>query len=368
MPVTVDVAAARTPLYDVHVGLGAKMSPFGGFLMPMSYSGIIDEHRAVRTAVGMFDLSHMGQFVVRGGEAAAWLDSLTCNNVATMRPNQARYNIFTNERGGAMDDAIIYRFDGRWLVVVNASNAPKMWTALSGCVPDGVTLDDRTPHRALIALQGPRSAEMLQPLTDVALSGLKYYFAAEGHVADVSAEIARTGYTGEDGFELFVAAGAAEGLWRRLMAESDRVGMLPAGLGARDVLRLEAGMPLYGHELEEDITPLSAGLDWAVKLGKQFRGCEALAAQAASGSYPRIAGIVMKGKAPARAGYPVYLAGERVGEVRSGSPAPSLGGKNIATVLVTPKAAALGASLEIEIRGQRHDCDVVPLPFYKRTR
>jgi aminomethyltransferase len=366
--VTVDAGVARTPLYDVHVSLGAKMSPFGGFLMPISYSGIIEEHNAVRGAVGLFDLSHMGQFIVRGDGAAPWLDSLTCNDVGTMKARQARYNIFTNDLGGAMDDAIIYRLDGRWLVVVNASNAPKMWAALSKSVPDGVTIENRTPQSALIALQGPRSYELLQPFTGVDLSAVKYYYAAEGRVAEIPAEIARTGYTGEDGFELFVAADAAEELWRRLMADAGRVGMMPAGLGARDVLRLEAGMPLYGHELEEDISPLSAGLDWVVKLGKQFRGRDALAAQAADQHYPRIAGIVMAGKAPARAGYPVFLGGVRVGEVRSGSPAPSLGGKNIGTVLVTAEAAKPGTELDVEIRGQRHACQVVPLPFYKRKK
>ena len=365
---TVEIGAARTPLYDVHVALGAKMSPFGGFLMPISYSSIIEEHRAVRTAVGMFDLSHMGQFVVRGESAAEWLDGLACNEVASMRPLQARYNIFTNDIGGALDDTIIYRFAGYWLVVVNASNAPKMWRELNGAKRAGVTLDDRTPRSALIALQGPRSLEYLQPLTDVDLSGVKYYFAATGRVADIPAEIARTGYTGEDGFELFVAAEHATALWERLMRDAARAGLLPAGLGARDVLRLEAGMPLYGHELEEDITPLQAGLDWAVKLDKRFRGREALAAQAQIKTYDRIAGLVMDGKAPARAGYPVYAGEQRVGDVRSGSPSPSLGGRNIATVLVPTQHAVPGSRLDVEIRGTRHGGEVVPLPFYKRKK
>ena len=362
------MGAARTPLYDVHVELGAKMSPFGGFLMPISYSSIIEEHRAVRTAVGMFDLSHMGQFVVRGEAAAAWLDGQTCNDVATMRPHQARYNIFTNDRGGALDDTIIYRYADYWLVVVNASNSAKMWQVLQATKPGGVTLEDRTPRSALIALQGPRSVELLKPLTDADLSAVKYYFATHGVVAGARAEIARTGYTGEDGFELFVSAGDARGLWDALMAEAGRVGMLPAGLGARDVLRLEAGMPLYGHELDEDITPLQAGLDWAVKLTKQFKGRDALAAQAQSKSYDRIAGLVMDGKAPARAGYPVFAGGERVGLVRSGSPSPSMGGKNIATALVPARCAEVGSRLEVEIRGTRHAGAVVSLPFYKRPR
>ncbi len=367
-PVTVEIGAARTPLYDIHVALGAKMSPFGGFLMPISYSSIIDEHRAVRTAVGMFDLSHMGQFVVRGDSAPEWLDSLACNDVATMRPLQARYNIFTNDNGGAMDDTIIYRFADYWLVVVNASNAPKMWRALNAAKRGDVTLDDRTQRSALIALQGPRSLEYLQPLTDVDLSGVKYYYATTGSVAGMPAEIARTGYTGEDGFELFVAAEHAPALWERLMRDAARVGLLPAGLGARDVLRLEAGMPLYGHELDENITPLQAGLDWAVKLGKKFRGREALAAQAQTKAFDRIAGFVMEGKAPARAGYSVYAGERRVGDVRSGSPSPSMGGKNIATVLVPAQHAEPGSRLNVEIRGTRHGGVVVPLPFYKRKK
>ena len=345
------------------------MSPFGGFLMPIQYAGILDEHRAVRTAAGMFDLSHMGQFVAEGEGVADWLDGLTVNAVATMKPNQARYNIFTNERGGALDDAIIYRFPTRWLIVVNAANADKMWRWLSSRMPAGVRLRNRTQESALIAIQGPRSVELLQPLTNVDLSTIKYYFATEGKVCGIPAEIARTGYTGEDGFELFVKAGDAEQLWDALSREGSRVGLIPAGLGARDVLRLEAGMPLYGHELEEDITPLQAGLDTFVKLEKPaFVGKDALAAQKAAGDYDRMVGLVMEGKAPARAGYAVWQAGEKVGEVRSGSPAPALGGKNIATALVRKSAADPGMTLQVEIRGRREPATVVPLPFYRRQR
>ena len=359
----------RTALYDTHVRLGAKMSPFGGFLMPIQYSGIIDEHHAVRTGVGMFDLSHMGQFVVTGDGAPEWLDTLTVNEVASMRAGQARYNVFTNESGGALDDTIVYRLPGRWLVVVNASNTAKMWARLGSGRPWGIALDDRTPRSALIALQGPRSVELLQPLTPVDLASIKYYHALEGEVDGVRAEIARTGYTGEDGFELFIAAGDAERLWDRLTREGQRIGLRPAGLGARDVLRLEAGMPLYGHELDEAITPLQAGLDWAVKFDKpRFVGKQALIDQRSRGGYARIAGLVMDGRAPARAGYPVFHRGSQAGEVRSGSPAPALGGKNVATALVTPEASQIGAEIEVEIRGQRHPARVVALPFYKRAR
>ena len=345
------------------------MAPFGGFLMPIQYGGILDEHRAVRGAAGMFDLSHMGQFVAQGDGVAEWLDGLTVNHVATMKPNQARYNIFTNERGGALDDAIIYRLPGRWLIVVNAANTDKMWRYLHSRLPVGVTLVNRTPKSALIAIQGPRSLELLAPLTDVDLAALKYYHATEGRVGGIAAEIARTGYTGEDGFELFVRAGDAQRLWDRLMQEGSRVGLRPAGLGARDVLRLEAGMPLYGHELEEDITPLHAGLDAFVKLDKpDFVGKRALTALKAAGDHDRIVGLVMEGKVPARAGYVVWHAGQHVGEIRSGSPAPALGGKNIATALVKKSAAKIGTSLEIEVRGRRETATVVSLPFYKRSR
>ena len=360
---------SRTALAAAHERLGAKMSPFGGFLMPIQYAGILDEHRAVRTAAGLFDLSHMGQFVAEGEGVGEWLDSLTVNAVASMKPNQARYNIFTNERGGALDDAIIYRLAGRWLIVVNASNTDKMWRWLSARLPPGIRLRNRTPESALIAIQGPRSVELLQPLTDVDLPGLKYYFAAEGKVCGISAEIARTGYTGEDGFELFVKAADAQRLWDALMREGSRVGLAPAGLGARDVLRLEAGMPLYGHELEEDITPLQAGLEHFVRLDKpDFVGKAALAAQKAAGDYDRLVGLVLEGKAPARAGYGVWRGAQKVGEIRSGSPAPALGGKNIATALVRKSAAVPGESVEVEIRGRRERAAVVPLPFYKRRR
>jgi aminomethyltransferase len=358
----------ETALYKTHVRLGAKMSPFGGFLMPIVYSSILEEHRAVRTAVGMFDLSHMGQFVAGGDGVAPWLDGLTANDVASMRPNQARYNIFTNDAGGAHDDVIIYRMDGRWLIVVNAANTAKMWELLSATKPARVELTNRTAVSSLIALQGPNAAAALQRLCDVTLADVRYYQACEARVAGVKTEIARTGYTGEDGFEVFAAAEAANTLWEAFTAAGAVLGLRPAGLGARDVLRLEAGMPLYGHELDESITPLQAGLDWVVKFNKQFTGRAALEKQRAENTYDRIAGLVMEGKAPARATYPVLLRGERVGEIRSGSPAPALGGKNIATALVRKSAAEVGTRLTVEIRGTAHHATVVKMPFYQRHK
>jgi len=360
----------RTALYDDHVRAGARLVPFGGFEMPVQYSGILKEHDAVRARAGLFDLSHMGQFWLTGDDVASWADGLTINAVATMKPQQARYNIFCNDDGGAHDDTIFYRLDDGWLLVVNASNAGKMWAHLNAYLPNGgVALENRHGTHALVAIQGPRSVEMLQPHADVDLAAMRYYFCARGNVNGSPALIARTGYTGEDGFELFVRNEDAPHLWEALLRDHGEEGLVPCGLGARDVLRLEAGMPLYGHELTEEITPVQAGLTWAIKLDKpHFIGKEALARQSELGEYSRIVGLVMDGRAPAREGYRVLLDGESVGSIRSGSIAPSVGNKSVATALVAPKAATVGTRLEVEIRGTLHGATVAPLPFYKRAK
>jgi aminomethyltransferase len=362
-------ALQRTPLYDEHVALGARMVPFGGFEMPVQYAGILKEHNAVRTRAGLFDLSHMAQYELRGEGVAAWADGLTVNAVATMKPFQARYNIFTNPRGGCHDDVLFYRLPDRWLLVVNAGNATKMWPYLQDAATGhaDVTLQTHHGSRALIAVQGPRAVEIVAPLCDFDAAALKYYFCAEGRVDGAAAVVARTGYTGEDGFELFVAGEDAPRLWRTLLARGAGAGLEPAGLGARDVLRLEAGMPLYGFELTEDLSPLAGGQGWAVKTNKgDFVGKEALVAQLAADDYDRIAGIVLDGRVPARGGYGVFRGGERVGEVRSASVAPACGNKNVATALVRKDASAVGTALDVEIRGTRQAARVVPLPFYKR--
>ena len=359
----------RTPLDRVHRELGARMVPFGGFEMPVAYAGILKKHDAVRRRAGIFDLSHMAQYELRGEGVAEWADGLTVNEVATMKPLQARYNIFTNPSGGCRDDVLFYRLPDRWLLVVNAGNAGKMWPYLSAAASDrtDVALTSRHGSRALIAVQGPRAAEIRAPLCDLDPAALKYYFCAEGQVGGAPAVIARTGYTGEDGFELFVEGDDAARLWALLLERGAPLGLEPAGLGARDMLRLEAGMPLYGHELEEDISPLAGGQAWAVKFRKpDFIGKAALVAEREADTYDRIAGIALEGRVPARAGYPVFLGGERVGEVRSASIAPALATPNIATVLVRKDAAAGGTKLAVEIRGTQHAATVVPLPFYKR--
>ena len=359
----------RTALYGEHANSGARLVPFAGFEMPVQYAGILQEHDAVRHRAGLFDLSHMGQFVLAGDGVADWADTLAINAVATMKPMQARYNIFCNERGGTHDDTIFYRLNGRWLLVVNASNAGKMWAHLNAHLPaSGVALENHHGERALIAIQGPKSAAMLQPHVDADVGAMKYYFCIEAHVDGVPAVIARTGYTGEDGYELFVDNESAPKIWSALLERHAAEGLVPCGLGARDVLRLEAGMPLYGHELTEEITPVQAGQSWALKMSKpHFIGREALREQSERGDYSRIAGLVMDGRAPAREGYAVWHEGRRAGEIRSGSFAPSAGNKNVATALLVPHAATPGTAVEVEIRGTRHGARVVPLPFYKRN-
>jgi len=362
-------AAKRTALYDEHVRLGARLIPFGGFDMPVQYASILKEHEAVRHRAGLFDLSHMGQFILEDDDVGAWADRLTVNAVSSMKPMQARYNVFTNEQGGAHDDVIFYRLDGRWLLVVNAANTRKMWDHLSAQARgSSVTLSHREGAGALIAIQGPKSASMLAVHTSADLSALKYYFSVEGTVYGKPSVIARTGYTGEDGFELFVDAGDAPEIWNRLLEDNRDAGLEPAGLGARDVLRLEAGMPLYGHELSEQITPLQAGLQWVIKFNKpEFVGKDALLAQKESDDYARIAGIVMDGRAPAREGYHVFYGERRAGEIRSGSIAPSVQNKSVGTALLEKEAAAPGTAVVVHIRGTAYGATVVEMPFYKRS-
>jgi aminomethyltransferase len=362
-----DEVLRRTALFDVHRALGARIVPFGGFEMPVQYAGILAEHDAVRKRAGLFDLSHMAQFELRGEDVAAWADTLTVNHVATMKPFQARYNIFTNAAGGAHDDVIFYRLPDRWLLIVNAANAGKMWAHLEAQVRGDVRLTNRHGADALIAIQGPASVAMLAPFVAGDIGAMKYYTCLETTIGGVRGVVGRTGYTGEDGFELFVPGEAAVGIWDALLHANRAAGLAPCGLGARDVLRLEAGMPLYGHEMDETITPLQAGVPWAVKLAKpDFIGKAALEAQASAGDFARIVGLRLDGRVPARAGYRVLRDGVDVGEVRSGSIAPALGNASIATALVAADAATVGTRLGVEVRGTEHHATVVNLPFYKK--
>ena len=365
----------RTPLYDRHLQLGARIVGLGGFEIPVQYAGVLREHEAVRKRAGLFDLSHMGQIRLRGDAVGPWADELSANHVATMKPGAARYNLFCNEQGGTHDDVIFYR-EGEleWLLVVNASNAAKMWDLICERARAGVEMENQHGNRALIAIQGPASIGVLAPLVTerdrARVEAMRYYSCARATICAIDVLIARTGYTGEDGFEIFADNEAAPLLWDALLESGAPDGLEPCGLGARDVLRLEAGMPLYGHELEENITPLQAGLDWAVKFDKPaFTGKCALEAQRAKGGYPRIAGFILEGRAPpARSGYRVLLEGRDVGEVRSGAPAPSVGNQSIGTALVEAAAAKAGVRLAIEIRGTPWPATVAEMPFYKRAK
>ncbi|ACY99375.1 MULTISPECIES: glycine cleavage system aminomethyltransferase GcvT [Thermomonospora] len=362
-----NTTAKKTPLYDVHRELGATIVDFAGFLMPLRYGGETAEHRAVRTAAGLFDLSHMGEIFVQGPQAAQALDYALVGRLSTVKVGRARYTMLCAPDGGVLDDLIVYRLaDDRFLVVANAANVATVHRALTERAASfQAEVADRSDDYALIALQGPHSQRILSRFTDVPLAEVKYYAWAEGAVAGVPALIARTGYTGEDGFELFVAAGDAVRLWRELAGAE---GVLPAGLAARDTLRLEAGMPLYGNELTAETTPYEAGLGRVVKLDKpgDFVGKKALAAYADTPAGRRLVGLVARGRRAPRKGYQVVRAddGAVCGVVTSGAPSPTLG-RPIAMAYVD--RGAVGAELAVDVRGRRERVDVVDLPFYKRS-
>lgn len=365
-----DSAIHDTPLRDRHEALGARLIEFGGWMMPVQYSGILDEHRAVRERAGLFDLSHMGELFVTGPEAGDALAYALVTNPPALRDGRAHYSMMCAPDGGVVDDLIVYRLGpDRYLVVANASNAQVVSDALAERLQAfRAVLDDRSLATALCAVQGPASIEIVAPLTDLDLGSLKYYAIAEGQVAGIPAFVARTGYTGEDGFEVFVETGRAGELWDALFAAGQPEGLLPIGLGARDTLRLEAGMPLYGNELDRDTTPFDAGLGRVVKVDKpgDFVGREALEKVAADGPAKRLVGFEMRGRGIARHGYPVDAAGRRTGIVTSGTQSPTLG-KAIGMAYVAPPDAETGTILEVEIRDQRVAAEVVDLPFYRRS-
>ncbi|MFI5006776.1 MAG: glycine cleavage system aminomethyltransferase GcvT [Solirubrobacterales bacterium] len=361
----------KTPLNAVHRESGARMVPFGGWDMPVEYSGLIAEHMAVRRAAGLFDVSHMGEFEVAGPGAQDFLQRVTANNVAKLTDGQAQYSALPLANGAPVDDVIVYRHAAdRFLLVVNAGNLEKDWKWLQSQGPEGCTLTDRSDETALLALQGPSSQAILQPLTAIDLPQVSYYHFAEGEVAGHPATVARTGYTGEDGFEIFVAADRAAALWRRLIEAGKDTGLLPAGLGARDTLRLEAKMCLYGNDMDETTTLVEAGLGWIVSLDEAkgaFNGRPVLEAQKKGGPPRKLTGFEVTGRGIARHGYPAYLGGDEAGTVTSGSYAPFLQ-KNIGLVYLPAAKTAVGTEFDVEIRGKRVPARVVPTPFYKRPR
>lgn len=378
----------RTALDALHRSLGATMTDFAGWDMPLRYGSERAEHQAVRTAVGLFDLSHMGEITVSGPQAGALLDHALVGNLGGLKPGRARYTMICRADGGILDDLIVYRLDGRpeadgtagdtseYLVVANAANAQTVLDTLTERAAGftATVRDDRDAY-ALLALQGPAAAGILASLTDADLDTLKYYAGLPGAVAGVPALIARTGYTGEDGFELFVAPEHAERLWRALTEAGEPAGLTPCGLSCRDTLRLEAGMPLYGHELSTELTPFDAGLGRVVKFDKpgDFVGRDALekAARRTETAPPRrLVGLVAESRRVPRAGYAVVSAtdGTVIGEVTSGAPSPTLG-RPIAMAYVDAAHAAPGtAGVAVDIRGSREPYEVVALPFYRREK
>jgi aminomethyltransferase len=356
----------RTPLHEEHRALGAKLVPFAGWEMPVQYpAGITAEHHAVRRAAGLFDVSHMGEVDVRGPQALDLLQHVTSNDVAKIEIGQAQYGALLTERGTVLDDLIIYRMPDRYMAVVNGAGRERdvAWL-LEQAAGFDVEVVDRSDDLALLALQGPAAEGILQPLTETPLSEIAYYRFREGDVAGVPAIISRTGYTGELGFELYVPAARAAELWRALLAAGEPHGLLPAGLGARDSLRLEMGYVLYGSDVDENRTPLEAGLAWVTKLDKgEFLGSGVLRRQKAEGVAERLAGFRLLDRGFPRHGYEIRLDGDRVGEVSSGTMSPSLG-CGIGLGYVAVAAARPGTRVEIVIRGQPVAAEIVRPPFY----
>ncbi|THA72093.1 glycine cleavage system aminomethyltransferase GcvT [Streptomyces sp. A0642] len=368
-------APRLTALDALHRSLGATMTDFAGWDMPLRYASERDEHNAVRTKAGLFDLSHMGEITVTGPEAVALLNFALVGNIGTVSVGRARYTMICAEDGGILDDLIVYRLgETEYMVVANAGNAQTVLDALTARAEgfDAQVRDDRDAY-ALIAVQGPESPAILAAVTEADLDGLKYYAGLPGTVAGVPALIARTGYTGEDGFELFVAPEHAERLWKALTEAGASRGLIPCGLSCRDTLRLEAGMPLYGHELTTALTPFDAGLGRVVKFEKEgdFVGRKALetAAERAETAPPRkLVGLVAEGRRVPRAGFPVVADGQVIGEVTSGAPSPTLG-KPIAMAYVDAAHATPGTEgVAVDIRGSHEPYEVVALPFYKRRK
>ena len=356
----------RTPLYEKHVALGAKIVPFAGYEMPIQYEGIVAEHRAVRSAAGLFDLSHMGEFAFRGRGGGALVDRLVSSDIAGLAVGQARYGLLTNDRGTIVDDVIVYRTaDADYLMVVNAANIAKDRAHVLAHLTKDVVFDDRSVDTALVAIQGPRAAGILGTTTQEATASLPSFGVMSARVGGVRATVARTGYTGEDGFEVFVAGNDAEGVWDALLAAGREQGIKPIGLGARDTLRLEARFSLYGNDIDETTDPIEAGLGWTCKLDKDFIGRDAIAAKKAAGPARKIAGLVVEGGV-ARHGHEVTSGGEVVGQVTSGTYGPTVE-KNIALAYVPTPLSKVGTALGVRIRGKDVPATVVKTPFYRRV-
>jgi aminomethyltransferase len=359
----------KTPLNAVHRALGAKMVDFGGWDMPVQYSGIIDEHNAVRTSVGLFDVSHMGEIEIRGPEAAKLVDFVSTNNAAKLKHGQAHYSGLLYEHGGFVDDILVHKVaDNDFFLCVNASNQEKDFEHIRSNNRLDAEVDFAGDRYSQLAIQGPNGRATLQKLTPVDLAAIKYYWFADGKVCGTPARIAHTGYTGEDGYEIYIPPTEAERIWNEVMKAGVEFGIKPCGLGARNTLRLESKMALYGHEIDASISPLEADLAWIVKFDKpEFMGREALAKQKDSGVKRKLIGFEMRGRGIGRDGYEVLLDGAPAGWVTSGGPSPTLC-KNIGLCYLPAEHAVPGKTIQVVIRNQPVDAVTVETPFYKRAK
>lgn len=364
-------ALKKTALHAMHQKAGGKLVPFAGWEMPVQYSGVIEEHNAVRTAAGMFDVSHMGEILVTGPDALDLLQRVTSNNVAKLKDGQIHYTGLLTEKATFVDDLLIYCYNKeKYFVVANAANVDKDFDFIKSHAKGNVEVVNQSPIWSQIAIQGPKAESILQKLTRVDLSEISYYWFTEGEVNGHNVIISRTGYTGEDGFEIYCANDLAAGIWQKLMILGQPEGLVPAGLACRDTLRLEAKMALYGNDIDDTVTPLEADLGWIVKLKKQvdtFNGKDIMLKQKKEGLSRKLVGFEMLDKGIARHGYPVLIDGEEVGTVTSGSFAPYLQ-KNIGLTYLPINSTEIGTEFEIAVRTRRLRARVVETPFYKREK
>jgi aminomethyltransferase len=364
-----DTELRRTPLHAVHRQLGGRMVPFAGYEMPVQYSGVVDEHRTVRSAVGLFDVSHMGEVEFRGPGASETVDRIVTNHVSRLDDGQACYTVMCKEDGGILDDLVVYKYSSeRVLICVNAANRQKDVQWMKAFASAECAIEDTSETWAQIAVQGPKAAELVAQVTSPDPTGLSSYRFIEGSAEGAPALLARTGYTGEDGFELYVPAERAETVWGSLIERGAPLGVKPAGLGARDSLRLEMCFPLYGNDIDETTQPYEAGLGWVVKLKKpaEYPGKEALRTAKAKGSRRKLVPLELE-TGIARGGYPVVVDGQPAGRVTSGTKGPSVG-RSIALAYVPATHSAAGSQVEIEIRGTVRPARVVERPFYRRPK
>ena len=358
----------KTPLYDIHIKLGGKMIDFGGWALPVQYSSIIEEHHAVRERAGLFDVSHMGEIIVEGPSAFEFIQQMVTNDILGISRGRAIYTPMCYQDGGTVDDLIIYQLeDDKYLLVVNASNIDKDYEWLMEHIIDGVEVHNVSYDYAQLAIQGPAAQSILQKLTDFFLEGIRFFrFAKDVEIGGIRSLISRTGYTGEDGFEVYFPAGKAVELWDKIMEAGEKEGMLPAGLGARDTLRFEAGLPLYGNELSQEISPLEAGLGRFVKLDKEyFIGKDALAKQGKEGVKRTLVGFEMIDRGIPRSQYKIYCEDKEIGVVTSGTFAPTLQ-KNLGLALIDPAYSEIGTEISVIIRNRSPKARVVGIPFYSK--